>query len=90
MDDYSLKLVEKYSDISSVSALISYCMYTMSTEQPRLVYSIPFVLFGFFRYWFLIENRDMGESPTDAVTSDVPLLVTVLIWAGFCAWSMKF
>ena len=86
LDNYSLKLIEKYSDISCISALTSYCMYTMSINQPLLVYSIPLVLFGFFRYWFVIENQNLGESPTDVVISDIPLLVTVLIWIGFCAW----
>ncbi len=86
LNNYSLRLMEKYSDISCISALTSYCIYTISVNQPLLVYSIPLVLFGFFRYWFLIENQDLGESPTDVVISDIPLLTTLLIWIGLCAW----
>ena len=86
LNNYNPRLIEKYADISCVSALTSYCMYTMSVDKPLLVYSIPFVLFGFFRYWFIIENKNMGESPTDAILLDTPLLITVLSWVGFCAW----
>jgi hypothetical protein len=41
------------------------------------------VLFGLFRYWFLVENGD-GESPTDVVWTDIPLGLTVVVWGALC------
>jgi hypothetical protein len=54
-----------------------------------MIMTIPFVLFGFFRYWFLVEQRRGGESPTDALLSDWQLLLTIAAWAGVCAWLLS-
>jgi hypothetical protein len=51
-----------------------------------MIITIPFVLYGLFRYWFLVELRQGGESPTDALLSDGQLLLTIAAWAGVCAW----
>lgn len=53
------------------------------TVKPALAYTVPCVLFGLFRYWFLVENGD-GESPTDVVWTDIPLGLTVVTWGALC------
>ncbi len=50
--------------------------------------TIPFVLYGFFRYWFIVETMDDSESPTDVVLSDWQLLLTVISWVGLCMWAI--
>ena len=53
-----------------------------------LALSIPFVLYGLFRYWFVVETLKGGESPTDALFSDWQLSVTILLWLGLCLWAL--
>ena len=89
LERYSVALVDRYAEMSATGALIFYSMFVMSTK-PQLVGTIPLVLFGLFRYWYLVEQLDEGESPTDAVFADGTLLLTVLGWAGLCGWLLWY
>ena len=73
--------------MSAVGALVFYSMFIMDSH-PEMVFTIPFVLFGMFRYWYVVEMLDGGESPTDALLSDWQLLLTVVLWGAACAWSL--
>jgi decaprenyl-phosphate phosphoribosyltransferase len=85
LSQYSVELVDKYAQMSSMGALIFYSLFVLS-ERPELIITIPFVLFGLFRYWFAVEQLDKGESPTDALYSDWQLRLTVIAWVGCCAY----
>ena len=82
---YSVALVDRYAEMAATGALVFYSMFVMSA-QPALVVTVPVVLFGLFRYWYVVEKLDGGESPTDALLSDMPLLATVAIWVSACLW----
>ncbi|MFN4117839.1 decaprenyl-phosphate phosphoribosyltransferase [Acidovorax sp.] len=82
---YTVALVDRYAEMAATGALVFYSMFVMST-QPALVITVPVVLFGLFRYWYVVEKLEGGESPTDALLSDGPLLATVVIWVGACMW----
>ncbi|GAA5180612.1 decaprenyl-phosphate phosphoribosyltransferase [Niveibacterium umoris] len=84
---YSIALVDRYAEMSATGALLFYSMFVMSAK-PQLVITVPLVLFGLFRYWFVVESLDGGESPTDALLEDWQLLLTVLAWVGACGWVM--
>ena len=84
---YSLPLVERYAEMAATGALVFYSMFVLS-EQPRLVLSIPLVLFGLFRYWYVVDVHERGESPTDALFSDALLLLCIVAWVGGCAWAL--
>jgi decaprenyl-phosphate phosphoribosyltransferase len=85
LDKYSVALVNRYAEISASGALVFYSLYVMSTHE-QLVITIPFVLYGLFRYWFVVECLDGKESPTDALLADWHLLATVFIWSALCLW----
>lgn len=87
LEHYTVSLVEKYAEMSATGALIFYSLFVM-TARPEMVITIPFVLFGLFRYWFVVESLDGGESPTDALLSDWQLALTVLIWIVASVWSL--
>ena len=87
LQKYSVSLVDRYAEIAATGALLFYSMFVMSV-RPQLVVSIPLVLFGLFRYWYVVDELDGGESPTDAVLRDWPLLITVLAWVAVCVWTM--
>lgn len=82
---YTVALVDRYAEMAATGALVFYSMFVMSTIS-ELVVTVPLVLFGLFRYWYVVEKLDGGESPTDALFSDVQLLATVMIWIGVCLW----
>ena len=84
---YSKPLVDRYAEMSATCALVFYSMFVMASK-PELVSTVPLVLFGLYRYWYVVDVLDGGESPTDALLSDWPLLITVLLWVGACAWAL--
>lgn len=54
--------------IVTPSILISYCIYTFSSVQSkRMMYTIPFVLYGIFRYQYLMNNHNLGGKPEDVL-----------------------
>jgi decaprenyl-phosphate phosphoribosyltransferase len=87
LQKYSVFLVNRYAEMSATGALLFYAMYVM-TAKSQLVISIPVVLFGLFRYWYIADTLDGGESPTDALLSDWPLLLTIMTWVLVCGWAL--
>ncbi len=85
LQKYSVSLVDRYAEMSATGALIFYSMFVMSAK-PQLAITVPLVLFGLFRYWFVVEALDGGESPTDALLADWQLLLTVVLWVAVCGW----
>jgi decaprenyl-phosphate phosphoribosyltransferase len=87
LESYSVALVDRYAEISATGALVFYSMFVVAS-RPQLVVTIPLVLFGLFRYWYVVEANDEGESPTDALLADWQLLATVVVWVAVCAWRL--
>ena len=87
LEKYSVSLVDRYAEMSATGALLFYSMFVMSAK-PELVITVPLVLFGLFRYWFVVEALDGGESPTDALLADWQLLLTVVLWVAACSWAL--
>jgi 4-hydroxybenzoate polyprenyltransferase len=87
LGSYSVALLDRYAEMSALGAVIFYALFTM-TVRPALSITIPLVLFGFFRYRYLVEQHDEGESPTDVVWKDLPLALVVLAWVGACMFAL--
>ena len=85
LEKYSVVLVERYAEMSATGALIFYSLFIMS-EKPSMIMTIPVVLFGLFRYWYVVDMLEGGESPTDALFSDRQLQLVVIIWVSMCTW----
>jgi len=86
---YSVALVDRYAEISAVGALIFYSLFVMSSGNDRMALTIPLVIFGLFRYWYVVEALDGGESPTDVAVTDKPLIATVALWVGVCLYALS-
>jgi 4-hydroxybenzoate polyprenyltransferase len=86
LEGYSLALVDQLVTIVAASTVISYCLYTFSAREhsKALMVTIPFVVFGVFRYLLLIHRRDLGEEPEEVLLRDVPILLCIAGWA-ICA-----
>ena len=86
LDEYSPYLLDQMIAVVTASTLIAYVFYTISpeTEQKfgtgRLGLTIPFALYGIFRYLYLVHRRDGGGSPSDLLLNDRPLLACVTLW----------
>jgi len=89
LQHYSVGLVDKYAEMSATCAILFYSLFVIS-DKPNMVYTIPFVLFGLYRYWFIVESKDSGESPTDALFADRWLQLTILGWVAACLYSLAF
>jgi decaprenyl-phosphate phosphoribosyltransferase len=88
LGQYTVPLLDRFALMASVCAMVFYCMFVVTT-RPVLAFTIPFVLFGIFRYWFLVDRQGRGESPTDALWSDRPLAITVVLWGIMCAYLLR-
>jgi 4-hydroxybenzoate polyprenyltransferase len=84
---YSVALVDRYAEMSATGALLFYSMFVMST-RPELAITIPLVLYGLFRYWYVVEALDGGESPTDALLADWQLMLVIALWVAACVWAL--
>ena len=87
LQHYTVELVDKYAEMSATCAILFYSLFIIS-DKPQMVYTIPFVLFGLFRYWFIVESKDSGESPTDALFADRLLQFTIIGWIAACFYSL--
>jgi len=87
---YSAAVLDQMLTIAAAGAVISYALYTVAPRTvelfhtEKLIYTTVFVLFGVFRYLHLIYTSADAENPTNAVTRDVPIIVTVALWIGSC------
>jgi HAD-superfamily subfamily IB hydrolase, TIGR01490 len=89
---YSPALLDKMISICASAAIISYSLYTMSPTTVRLhgtenlIYTIPFVVYGMFRYLYLLHAKHAGGDASSELVRDPHLAMTVLGWAGATAW----
>jgi hypothetical protein len=73
--------------VVTASCVTAYAFYTTAQETrdkfqtDRLAWTLPFVLYGIFRYLYLVHRKEQGGSPTDVLLTDRPLLLDVFLWA---------
>ncbi len=69
--------------------MIAYSLSTFTAHSQAMMATIPFVLFGIFRYLLLVHRRDLGEEPENVLFRDVPILVTAALWPASAARSSR-
>jgi 4-hydroxybenzoate polyprenyltransferase len=85
--EYSPYLLDQMISVVTASCLTAYAFYTTAQETKekfqtdKLALTIPFVLYGIFRYLYLVHRKEKGGSPTDVLLTDRPLLLAVALWA---------
>jgi 4-hydroxybenzoate polyprenyltransferase len=81
LDGYSLELVDQLIGIVASGTVIAYAVYTLTAGHSRaLLATVPFVVFGIFRYLLLMHRYDIGEEPEQVLLKDVPILLAVAGW----------
>lgn len=88
LGEYSPYLLDQMIGVVTASTLIAYSLYTMSPQTiekfgtDRLGLTIPFPLYGIFRYLYLVHRKEGGGSPAELLLTDRPLLACVALWAA--------
>ena len=87
LSEYSVAFLDQMINVVTASTVVSYMFYTMSPDveqrlgTPYLYLTVPFVLYGIFRYLYLVHQKGAGGNPTQALLSDRPLLLCVGLWS---------
>jgi len=81
LEEYSVDLIDKMLTIVNPSILMAYSLYTFSSTQSKtMMFTIPFVLYGIFRYEYLIDKKNIGGKPEDIFGRDLPFLINIILW----------
>ncbi len=86
LKEYTPRLLDQMISVVTASTLMAYSLYTIWPETvdkfqtENLLLTIPFVLYGIFRYLYLIYRKDMGGSPEIILIKDKPLIVNLVLW----------
>ena len=87
LEDYSPAFLDQMINVVTASAVVSYALYAVAPEtvqkfhSDHLVYTLPLVLFGIFRYLYLTYQRKELRNPTEAILRDAPFLLNMALWA---------
>jgi 4-hydroxybenzoate polyprenyltransferase len=89
LEQYSINFADQMATIAAAGTVISYALYTVSERTKELfhtenlIFTTPFVVYGIFRYLYLVHKKNLGENPTYIVTSDLPMIINILLWILF-------
>jgi 4-hydroxybenzoate polyprenyltransferase len=82
LSGYSFALVDQLVSIVAACTIVAYALYTFEArEGSAMMATIPFVVYGLFRYVQLMHREDLGEEPENVLLTDVPILATIAAWA---------
>lgn len=85
LQEYNINLIDRLLETVTTSAIVSYSLYTFLAEgMPEnhiMMLTIPFVLYGIFRYMYLIHIRQEGGAPEEILLRDRPMQITLVLWA---------
>ncbi len=93
---YRVSFLDQMLTISAAGTVISYALYTVARRTmelfgtDKLIYTTVFVIYGVFRYLYLIHTTTTTDKPADVVTSDVPILLTAILWVLACVLLIYF
>jgi 4-hydroxybenzoate polyprenyltransferase len=89
---YGPELLDHMITVAAAGVVMSYSLYTMSPETvarhgtANLIYTVPFVLYGIFRYIYLLHHRQRGEDPAGELLLDPHMAITFAAWLAITAW----
>ncbi|MGQ9678297.1 MAG: decaprenyl-phosphate phosphoribosyltransferase [bacterium] len=83
---YSETLLDQMIAVATSSTVIAYCLYTIAPETVQkfqthnLILTVPFVLYGVYRYLYLVYRKEEGGAPEKVLFTDLPLIIGVVLW----------
>ncbi|HEY8409385.1 MAG TPA: decaprenyl-phosphate phosphoribosyltransferase [Gaiellaceae bacterium] len=86
LEGYSLPLIDQLVTVVASATIVSYALYTFTArESHTMMITIPYVVFGIFRYLLLLHRQGAGEEPDQVLVTDVPILAAVALFGLTCA-----
>lgn len=95
LDDYSPAMLEQFITVTAACTILSYGMYTVSEntvaihQSTDLIFTLPFVVYGIFRYLYLLHKKSRGTDTASDLLTDPHLLLTVSGWIGTVFWVLS-
>lgn len=86
LGQYSQTLLDQMIAVATSATVIGYCLYTIAPETvakfgtSNLILTVPFVLYGIYRYLYLVYRQEQGGAPEKVLFTDPPLFISVLLW----------
>jgi len=81
LEHYSVAMLDQMANITIPAVLVSYIFFTFQTFHTEyFIFTIPFVVYGIFRYLYLVHKKELGEDPTMTLLRDLPLALCVIVW----------
>lgn len=86
LGEYTTNLLDSMLVMTATASMLSYTLYTQAAETVKkfgtsnLIYTTPFVIYGLFRYFYLIYQKNRGGSPAETLITDFPLLLDIFLW----------
>lgn len=81
---YTVGMLDQMIGVVATSAVVSYALYTFTADNlpdnHAMTLTLPFVLYGVFRYIYLVHTRDIAESPEEILIGDTPMILAVILW----------
>lgn len=84
---YSEPLLDQMMAVATSATVVAYCLYTIAPEtidkfgSRNLIFTFPFVLYGIYRYLYLVYRKELGGTPEKVFVTDLPMVVAILLWA---------
>ena len=94
LDEYSQPMLDQMMSIAAASTILAYGLYTVAKEtvdhvgSDRLKLTVPCVVYGIFRYIYLVHRKKAGGAPEKVLLSDAPLMIAILLYLAIAAWAL--
>lgn len=85
---YSETLLDQMMAVATSATVVAYCLYTIAPETTEkfgsrnLIFTLPFVLYGIYRYLYLVYRKEAGGAPEKVFVTDLPMIVDILLWVA--------
>ncbi|MDA8015906.1 MAG: decaprenyl-phosphate phosphoribosyltransferase [Thermoanaerobaculia bacterium] len=91
LQHYSATFLDQMINVVTASSVVCFALYAMDDDTvsrfgDRLIYTLPLVIFGIFRYLYLIYQKHERRNPTEALMRDVPFVVNIFLWGFAVLW----
>lgn len=94
LEDYSLPLLDQMMSVVAGACIVAYGLYSVAPDtvahvgNDRMKYSVPFVVYGIFRYLFLVHRKGLGGSPEKVLLSDPGTVLNVVLFVMVAFWAL--
>jgi 4-hydroxybenzoate polyprenyltransferase len=94
LQDYSIPLLDQMISVVTASTVVAYSLYAFTSPTAEkhnyLMLTVPFVLYGIFRYLYLVHKKNLGGSPETVFLKDIPMIINIVLYIISCVIIVYF